>query len=113
MKMLFGRGKFQIAQRIISVLFQNLDSLQVIADITEDHGIVLQSVEGRKENSFGSISSLGHGLDQDVDVSGVVEVFVGKEDPIQFGWVEPGLAGKAANEGSRPRVHVQVNPLKG
>ena len=111
MKMFFSRRKFQIPQGIISLLFQNLNSLQVIADITKNDWVVIQGVLGRKENPLGSISSLGHGLDHGVDVSGVVKVFMGEEDSIQFGWIELGLAGKAANERSRPWVHVQVNAL--
>jgi len=67
-------------QGILSPLDKDVETLKVFPKIPENYGFFFQGILRHKEVSPDFRGSLGHSLNDDVEVSGMVEVPVGKHN---------------------------------
>lgn len=100
-------------QGVLPSLNKDVETFKVFPKIPENHRFFSQGILRHKEVSPNFRGSLGHGLNDDVEVSGMVEVPVGKHNSRQRRRIKGRLAGKGPYQRAGSRIKVQGSALEG
>jgi hypothetical protein len=90
------------ADAVVSSFFEDLDVLEIGTQIVEDNRVFIQGVSRGEKDSSLAQTSVGHGLNHDVGICGMVEVSMREDDGLQLCGLEFSLG--SLDEGARTGI---------